>query len=810
MLTIHVRTGEARLRAPGRGASALALMLALAACGGGGGGGGRAISTPPPAPAPVPVPTPAPTPTPAPAPAPAPSTFNTAEYRRSSGPAQHGAITAWEAGRTGAGQTIAIVDTGIDAGSPEFAGRILAASHDVTGAGRSIQAEDDHGTNIALVAAAARNGSGVMGMAFDASLLVLRADQSGSCADTGANTNEASCTFLDTNIARGVDAAVAAGARVINLSLGGSDGIGGALREAVSRAAAAGVIVLVAAGNGGAGDRPDTDPNQPTAFAREIRAAGANNVIIVGSVDEGNQISSFSQRAGNEGAWYLTARGERICCVYEKGQIFVGQDAGGSYNLLFSGTSFATPQVAGAVALLAQAFPNLSGQQIVRLLLDSARDAGVAGIDTTYGAGILDIAAAFAPRGAMTLAGGTTAVRIGMDTALGSPAMGDALTAAEPVRGVVLDSFARAYTLDLSGGLRGAAVQPRLQPALAQGTQVVAGAAGGVALALTVARGAAERRMPWARPLQMAGEQAEGARVRAARVAARIAPGTQLAFALRERAAGLAAQLQGARRPAFLIAGDAARDSGFVRASDASVALRRELGRVALTASAESGAVWRGDNLRAVEAMPGGPRDRFGFRSFSLGADRRIGPVDALIGASWMSEQSTVLGATFAPAFGLRGADSLFLDASAGVDVGAGWRLGAAWRQGWTRVRHAGLVAPGSQLATSGWSLDVSRFDAFTAGDSFGFRLSQPLRVTGGGIALTLPVAYDYATLLPSYGTRFLALAPSGREIDAELTWRGPLWGGDASASVFYRTEPGHYATLPDDKGVALRWQRSF
>ncbi|MBX9897388.1 MAG: peptidase S8, partial [Qipengyuania sp.] len=266
----------------------------------------------------------------------------------------------------------------------------------------------------------------------------------------------------------------------------------------------------------------------------------------------------------------------------------------------------------------------------------------------------------------------------------------------------------------------------------------------------------------------------------------------------------------GARRPAFLIARDAAGDSGFVRASDASFALRREFGWVALTASAESGAVWRGDNLRAVEAMPGGPRDRFGFHSFALAAERRIGPVEAIFEASWLGEGASVLGATFAPALGIRGADSLFLDASAGLDIAAGWRLGAAWRQGWTRIRQAGLVASGSALAASGWSLDASRLDTFLAGDSLGLRLSQPLRVTGGGIGLTLPVAYDYATLLPSYGTRFVALAPSGREIDAELAWRGPLWGGAASASVFYRTDPGHYASLPDDKGVALRWNRGF
>ena len=70
----------------------------------------------------------------------------------------------------------------------------------------------------------------------------------------------------------------------------------------------------------------------------------------------------------------------------------------------------AAPQVAGAVALLAQAFHNLSGAQIVNLLLSSARDAGDAGTDPVYGRGILDIGRAFAPQGSTALAGTSVAV----------------------------------------------------------------------------------------------------------------------------------------------------------------------------------------------------------------------------------------------------------------------------------------------------------------------------------------------------------------------------------------------------------------
>jgi hypothetical protein len=352
-------------------------------------------------------------------------------------------------------------------------------------------------------------------------------------------------------------------------------------------------------------------------------------------------------------------------------------------------------------------------------------------------------------------------------------------------------------------------VPERLHAALGSGTRVAAAEAGGVALAFTIGENR-DGRADWARQLQLTAEQAQGAQLLAARVAARIAPGTQVAFGLREGAGGLTAQLQGASQPAFLIARDAAGDDGFVKTSTASFALHRQFGSLGLTASAESGELWRGDNRTPAELLPGGPRARYPVSSFALAADRRVGPVDAVLGASWLAEDASVLGALFSPNFGMGGADTLFLDASAGLDLASGWHLGAAWRQGWTHARVAGLVAPGSNFSSNAWSVDLSRAGALTPGDSLGIRLSQPLRVNSGGIGLTLPVSYDYTTLLPGYGTRFLALSPSGREFDAELAWRGPVWGGDASASVFYRREPGHYASLPDDKGVALRWQRSF
>lgn len=795
------------------GAASGALAL-LAACGGGG-GGGPVISTPAPQPAPAPTPTPtpapAPAPTPAPTPTPTPSSFDTAEFRMSDGPEQHKAVSAWQRGATGSGRTIAVIDTGIDLDSPEFAGRIHPDSRDVAGS-RSVDGEDDHGTNVSLVAAAARNNQGILGIAFDARVLALRADRPGSCgSDTPENTN-LTCSFGDGDIARGIDQAVSSGATVINLSLGGG-AAGQATLAAVRRAASAGVVIVVAAGNGGDGSKADIDPNQPTPFASNIRDAGGANVIIVGSVDEGSQISSFSQRAGAQANFFLTARGERICCVYENGQIFVGTDERGSFRLLFSGTSFAAPQVSGAVALMAQAFPNLTGAQIVQILLETARDLGETGIDTTYGRGVLDIAAAFAPRGATTVAGSTSVMRIGETSVIGSAPMGDALAGSQGLSGILLDEYKRAYEYDLTNGSRGAVPEYRLHNALGGGQRQIGGGSDALSLGFTVgdARFAAQTTAEgaMARQMQLTTHEADGAEVLAARMIARIAPDMKIGFAMREGAFGLASRMQAQDRPAFLIASDAGGDVGFARSTDASVAVRREFGSLGLTASAESGEAWIG-NRRQGEDVFRGVRDRRKTHSFALAADRRFGALDTTLGLSWLQEEETILGAYLAQGFGAGGADTLFVDASGRWDIARGWALGAAYRHGFSRADASGLISSGSRFESQAWSLDLTRAGVFGNADTLGFRVSQPLRVTRGGIDLTLPVSYDYASETAGFATRRLSLAPSGRETVGEIAWRGPLAKGWASASLYYRTDPGHYAQAPADAGVAVTWSRGF
>jgi hypothetical protein len=181
-----------------------------------------------------------------------------------------------------------------------------------------------------------------------------------------------------------------------------------------------------------------------------------------------------------------------------------------------------------------------------------------------------------------------------------------------------------------------------------------------------------------------------------------------------------------------------------------------------------------------------------------------------VLGLTLMDEDRTVLGARFADAFGGGGAKSLFVDLGAGWNLGERWRLGAAVRSGWTFADTSGVIAPGSVLRTSAWSVDLERSGVFDDGDRLGIRLAQPLRVESGGLALDLPVSYSYVTQSPTFAIEHLSLAPTGREMLGELAWNGRVFGGNASASLFYRRDPGNYAAAPDDAGALVRWSKGF
>lgn len=447
--------------------------------------------------------------------------------------------------------------------------------------------------------------------------------------------------------------------------------------------------------------------------------------------------------------------------------------------------------------------------QVVDLLLRTARDAGAAGTDAIYGRGVMDITAAFAPQGATSLAGTAQLMPLGDSTAITSAPMGDAGTTGGVLSAIVLDDYARAYQVSLSAGFRSAHVQPRLAPALERETRHVSLGDDRMSLAFSIDGKGRVARMPWSGQLRLSQQDAETAKVLAARVVARIAPDSQIAFAFAQGADGLIAQLQGHSQPAFLIARSPLDDVGFGRTDSFSFAARHQLGPWGLTMGAEHGSAISAAPVAGASGPTAltrlAPADRL-----SVTFDRRFGQFGAALGASWLGESRTFLGARLHEGLGAGGADSLFLDASGEWRPAQGWRLGLAARSGLTWARTSGSIAPGSRLLTSAWAVDVTRTGVISSADSLSLRLSQPLRVESGGLNFNLPVDYSYDTLQPTFALVPLALVPHGRELDAELIWRSPLLTGSAMVSLFYRRDPGHYAALRDDKGMAVSWSKQF
>lgn len=780
--------------------TSVVFALTLSACGGSGGG----VSSTPTPPAPPPVVAPPPSPPPPPPPPPT-TNFDTAEYRRSDGPGFHNAITAYQAGATGAGVTVGVIDSGIDPNSHEFTGRIHTQSGDVAGS-RGLGDDDGHGTAVTRVLAAAKDDLDIHGLAFNATILALRADQPGSCTTADPGESEANCSFFDTAIAAGVNRAITAGARVINISLGGAGGASTALRTAISNATRAGIIVVVSAGNEANDAAPKFDPNNPSPFAQTLVANGNGLVIIATSVDDQGVISDFSNKAGASQAVTLAALGEGICCEYQNDTIFRFQQNGQTFVRVFNGTSFSAPQIAGAATLLAQAFPNLTGAQIVNLLLTSARDAGAAGADAIYGRGILDIARAFAPAGTTSLAGTTSVVSLDGNGGTTSGPMGDVALSDRPINAVILDSYGRAYDINLAHGLNATSPRLRLIPALINQGRSVNVAAGGAELAFSIsANGTGGVRVT---PLLLAGEQQHQSRILAGRISAAIAKDTRFSLGIRQAAAGQVAALQGMHSGAFLTATEARLEGSFERVADSSFAVRRQIGGFGVTGSAEFGDASLFERVGA-EFNRNGPR-RYPYSVVGLSLDRQGGPAKLALGASWMREDETILGARFADFIGRNGARSLFVDGNGEMQLGRNWSLGASWRQGWTYANGSSSLTRASLLKSNAFSFDITRANAFASGDRLAFRIAQPLRVASGGLSLNVPVAYDYATLTPTFGVRRFSLAPTGREISSELAWIVPLDGGYFSSNLFWRQEPGHFESAPDDVGVALRLQFDF
>jgi subtilisin family serine protease len=292
------------------------------------------------------------------------------EYLRSWGVRQVNPEPAFRAGFTGRGVTIAVIDTGLVWAQPEVARQADAASTDLNPGRTGDSRLSNHGGEISGAIAAALDGGGLVGVAYGASLLSIRADLDGSCMSE--------CAFRTADLARGVDYALQHGARIMVLAVEGPHRLSPRFEAALERATAAGAVIVIAAGNEMA-----ADPTWPARYAADPRFA--HSVIAVGATAPDGALARWSNRAGTTRARYLAAPGERLLANCDD-----------KVCSLVSGTSFSAPYVAGGLALLMESRPELSAQEAADLLLQAARSPKAGGApDPRFGRGVLDIGRAF-------------------------------------------------------------------------------------------------------------------------------------------------------------------------------------------------------------------------------------------------------------------------------------------------------------------------------------------------------------------------------------------------------------------------------
>ena len=262
----------------------------------------------------------------------------------------------------GEGITVAVIDTGVDLDHPDLQENIVNGRTYV--AGTSTPDDDEgHGTHVAGAVAAAMNGTGVLGVAPRANIMPIKAlDFEGSGSTS--------------NVAAAVRWAVDNGAHIINLSLG-SVNESPTMKDAVNYATNNGALVIAAAGNCGSSSFPangctiQDEPSFPAAF---------ENVMAVASTTSSDTQSSFS----TEGSYVeIAAPGSSIYSTVP----------GGSYAST-SGTSQATPHVAGLAAAVWSLNPSLTNSQVRALINNTAVDLGSAGRDIQFGYGRIDAYAA--------------------------------------------------------------------------------------------------------------------------------------------------------------------------------------------------------------------------------------------------------------------------------------------------------------------------------------------------------------------------------------------------------------------------------
>ncbi len=691
-------------------------------------------------------------------------------------------------GYTGSGIIIAIVDSGIDYDHPEFQGGLHPDSRSVVGSGGSVADVTGHGTLVAGAAGANRDGNGMHGVAFNSTILAIAAE---TCFGS-------LCGFFDADLIAATDFAVSSSADIINYSLGGASPSSPAFLASMINATNNDTVLVAAAGNFYDPLNPtlNVDPLYPALNA--IDPALNGQMIVAGAYDEGTGlIADFSNRAGLAQDYYLMAPGVGVYTT----------SVGGGYAFA-DGTSFSAPIISGAAALLRERFPALSADQIVDILLVSATDLGAAGTDAVYGRGLLNMAAAAAPLGVLSIPS-TASVDGGgadpADTTLAlSAAFGDALSGSSVLAGAMfLDGYGRDYGIDLTASIATPSSGPDILGFLTGGSDIER-----FETALT----------PFTQIRVQAAETQDGPQRWLGELSDQ-AP-SDASFSLRQQIAEGAdltiARGQGAAGQFGLYGAGAPIGGGMLGASDMAFIGMADSGGNATLSTAF------GDSVQF--------RVGIGVNDATLGGESEGGADDASVYVAEMShtgesglrlgiqlgrlvEDGGLLETGGDGAFGLNGsATTDFVSAFGVVPLTDTIDLFGSYTSGSsdTDSLSTDLIAGFDGVRSESMGLGIAARDLIADRDRITLSLTQPLRVTEGTAIVTAPQSRTLDGAV-NHAQETVGLSPSGRETDAELTYGFNLGPSEQiDFSFVTRFEPDHVQDAAPEFSAGLRYRLTF
>ena len=326
------------------------------------------------------------------------------EYRYNANLAQLNVLPLNNYGYDGTGINVALVDSGIDASHPEFLNSTIRGydfSNSATGYGGD---PNGHGTHVASIIAGDADGTGMRGVAYDATLYSYRVDADGDGTFEALNTDSQLAAVARRHITDNIQVSNNSWGSATPVTANTTSQVRSIYSRSISAfadAQAAGTLFVFAAGNSG-----NSEVSEEAGLPYHAPELVDAWLVVVAS-DENGVETGFTNRCGVAAAFCVTAPGNRVLAA----------DAGTTGYVSLIGTSMAAPFVSGLAAALMEKFPNLTPAQIATRIKTTASLApltgalgetlandGTAAMEAILGHGLVDSGAAAAQIGNLTYA----------------------------------------------------------------------------------------------------------------------------------------------------------------------------------------------------------------------------------------------------------------------------------------------------------------------------------------------------------------------------------------------------------------------